>query len=127
MLKENVSNKIMTTLKEGSWQKLITKDVLKKFEKYPLGSQDGKGMDATVVVKFFGGSAATWLITEGSPTEDGDYELFGYVTLNGYDWEWGYVMLSELQSLRFPPFGLPIERDMYIGKDAKVKDLVREY
>ena len=123
-MKNNVSNKIMRTLKESGWQKLITKDVLKNFEKYPLYSQDGKGMDAKVLVKFFGGSAATWLITEASPTEDGDWELFGYATLDGIDWEWGYVMLSDLQSLRFPPFGLPIERDMYIGKDAKVKDLV---
>lgn len=125
-MENNISNKIMRTLKESSWQKLITKDLLKKFEKYPIGSQDGKGMDAKVLVKFFGGSAATWLITEASPTEDGDYELYGYATLDGYDWEWGYVMLSDLQGLRFPPFGLPIERDMYeVDNNTTVKDLVR--
>lgn len=125
-MKNKVSPKIIRTLRESSWQRLITKDVLKKFEKYPISSQDGKGMDAKVLVKFFGGPAATWLITEGSPTEDGDYELFGYVTLDGYEWEWGYVMLSELQSLRFPPFGLPIERDMYeVDNNTTVKDLVK--
>lgn len=125
-MKENVSKNIVKILNESSWQKLITKDLLKKFEKYPLYSQDGKGMDAKVLVKFFGGSAATWLITEASPTEDGDWELFGYITLDGYDWEWGYVMLSELQNLRFPPFGLPIERDMYeVDDNTTVKDLVK--
>lgn len=33
--------------------KLITKEIIKLFEKYPIGSQDGKGGDATVIVKFF--------------------------------------------------------------------------
>ena len=124
-MKVDLSTKIIKTLRESSWQKLLTKEVLDNFAKYPIGSQDGKGMDAKVLVKFFGGPVATWLITEASPTEDGDYELFGYVTLNGYDWEWGYVMLSELQNLKFPPFGLPIERDMYsVDKNTTVKDLV---
>ena len=37
----------------------------------------------------------------------------------------GYVRLSELQSLRFPPFGLGVERDILVepGK-YKVKDEV---
>ena len=125
-MENKVSPKIIRALRESSWQKLITKDVLKKFEKYPIGSQDGKGRDAKVLVKFFGGYAATWLITEGSPWENGDYELYGYITLDGYDWEWGYVLLSELQSLRLPPFGLPIERDMYeVDNNTTVKDLVK--
>ena len=40
-------------------------------------------------------------------------------------WEWGYVTLRQLQELRFPPFGLPVERDILVepGK-YRVKDEV---
>lgn len=93
--------------------KLITSDIVKKIKKYPLYSQDGKGKDAEVIAKFFTPDAqATWLITEADPTANGDYEMFGYITLNGYDWEWGYVFLSEIQKVR-GRFGLPVERDKY--------------
>ena len=43
---------------------LMTAQIEKALKKYPLYSQDGKGGDAKIVVKYFGGSAATWLITE---------------------------------------------------------------
>lgn len=103
--------------------KLMTKAIEKKFEKFPLYSQDGKGEESEVVVKFFGGAAATWLITEGEKTDDGDWELYGYITL-GYGWEWGYVYLSQLESVRFAPFGLGVERDLHC-EGMKVKDLAR--
>ena len=81
--------------------KLITKEIEKKFEKFPLYSQDGKGMDAEVVVKYFNPyGAGTWIITEGNKTEHGDYEMFGYYHM--HEWEWGYVMLRELQGIRLP-------------------------
>lgn len=92
--------------------KLLTKALEKKLEKFPFGSQEGKGDDAEVIVKFFGGSACTWLVTEGEKQEDGDWEFFGCVTL-GYEWEWGYFMLSEIEKVKFPPFGLPAERDLW--------------
>ena len=45
--------------------KLLTKEIISKFEKHPIGSQDGKGMDAEVLVKYFNPcDAGTWLITE---------------------------------------------------------------
>ncbi len=102
---------------------LMTKEIENAFKKYPLGSQDGAGGDAKVIVKFFGGSAATWLITEGEKQKDGDWLFYGYVTLGFPDdfehgkllWEWGYVTLSQLKDIRFPPFGLPIERDLSVG------------
>ena len=47
--------------------------------------------------------------------------LYGYCTL-GYEWEWGTLMLSELQALR-GPFGLTTERDLYIGNNAMVAEL----
>ncbi|MBP5394971.1 MAG: DUF2958 domain-containing protein [Candidatus Methanomethylophilaceae archaeon] len=111
----------------------MTAQIEKAFKKYPLYSQDGKGGDAKIVVKYFGGSAATWLITEGEPRPDGDWMFFGFCTLGIPDdfapgkllWEWGYVTLKQLQEVRFPPFGLGVERDILVepGK-YKVKDEV---
>lgn len=107
--------------------KLLTAEIIKNLQKHPFGSQEGKGNDAEVIVKFFGGYAATWLVTEGEQNEDGDWEFFGKVTLYGDgEWEWGYFTLKELQEIRFPPFGLPIERDMYLGKHTKVGDIAKE-
>lgn len=100
--------------------KLMTKELEKKFEKYPLGSQEGLMEEAEVVVKYFNPyGAGTWLITEGEKQENGDWLLFGYCHI--IEWEWGYVMLSELESVKVPPFGLPIEREMY-GTGGLVKD-----
>lgn len=119
--------------------KLMTEEIEKAFKKYPLYSQDGNGGDAKIVVKYFGGSAATWLITEGQKEKNGDWTFFGLVTLGFPDpvdsdyllWEWGYVTLSELEKIRFPPFGLPVERDIMVSPgEYRVKDEVfmcREY
>jgi hypothetical protein len=54
---------------------LMTKEIEDALRKHPLHSQDGKGMNAKVIVKFFGGSAANWLITEGEPQPNGDWLL----------------------------------------------------
>ena len=99
--------------------KLLTKEIEKKLEAAPLYSKDGQGMDAEVVVKFFNPvGAGTWLITEGNKLENGDWELFGYCHI--LEWEWGYVLLSDLENLRLP-FGMKIERDLYAS--GTVKDL----
>lgn len=95
--------------------KLMTKTIENQLIKNPIYSKDGQGDAAKVVVKFFGGSSATWLVTEGGKTDDVDWELYGKFTLNGIDWEWGYVMLSDLMSIRFRPFGLGVERDIYFS------------
>lgn len=101
--------------------KLMTKELEKAFENYPLYSQDGKGMDADVVVKYFNPCGrGTWLITEGEKQDDGNWMFFGYCHI--FEWEWGYVMLSELENVRLP-FGLSIEREMY-NTGEKVKDYV---
>lgn len=98
---------------------LMTKGLEAELSKYPLGSQDGLMEDAEVVVKYFNPcGAGTWLITEGEKQEDGDWLLYGYCHL--FEWEWGYVMLSELQRVKLP-FGLSIEREIY-GTGGKVKD-----
>ena len=40
--------------------------------------------------------------------------FFGYCHM--FEWEWGYVRLSELEKIGF------IERDLYLDDDAQVKD-----
>jgi hypothetical protein len=74
---------------------LLTQEVRKALP--PLYSQEAKGLDATVHVKFFG-----YVVSPLGPDCD----------------ELGYFSLSELQELRFPPYGLPIERDLYFTPTA---------
>ena len=100
---------------------LMTKELEKQLSKYPIGSQDGKGEDADVIVKYFNPcGAGTWLITEGEKQENGDWLFFGYCHI--FEWEWGYVMLSELDSVKLP-FGLKIERELY-ATGGLVKDYI---
>ena len=96
--------------------KLMTKELEEKFKKYPLYSQDGKGKDAEIVVKYFNPyGRGTWLITEGEQQEDGDWLFFGYCHI--FCWEWGYVSLSELESVGY------IERDLSLKDNTKIIDL----
>lgn len=106
---------------------LMTKELEKLFEKYPLGSQDGLGGQAKVIVKYFNPvGVGIWFITEGNKLDNGDYEMFGYCHLGDDEYaELGYVMLSELEKLNLP-FGLKIERDLYLSKDCTLVDAIRE-
>ena len=89
---------------------LITKEVEEKLLKSPIGSQE-MNENPEIIVKFFTPwSNWTWYATEGSKTEDGDWEFFGLV--DGLDKELGYFVLSELQSVSGPG-GLKVERDMH--------------
>ena len=98
--------------------KLITKEIERKLNNTPIYSKDGQGVDAEIIVKFFNPcGAATWLITEAEKQDNGDYLLYGYITL-GYGYECGYVMLSELQKIR-NGYGLGIERDRYAHGTVK--------
>ena len=91
---------------------LMPPSVREKLKKSPLYSKDGQRDKAEVVVKYWGPSGAgTWLITEGEEQENGDWRLFGMMHI--FEWEWGYIMLSELENVKTPPFGLCIERDLY--------------
>lgn len=87
----------------------MTKELERKFE--TIGSQEGNGKDSEVVVKYFNPcGAGTWLIVDGEKQEDGDWLLFGMCHI--FEWEWGSVLLSELENYK-SPFGLGIERDLY--------------
>jgi hypothetical protein len=72
-----------------------------------LYSQEKLGGDAVVHVKYFTpDSNWTFYCTEF----DGEDTFFGLV--DGFEKEFGYFSLSELESVR-GPMGLPIELDLY--------------
>ena len=101
--------------------KLLTKAIEKKLEKFPLYTQDGKGVEAKVLCKFFAPVGSwTWYVLEGEKQEDGDWMFFGIV-VNDYGAEYGYFGLRELENLSLP-FGLKVERDICFD-ECFVKDL----
>jgi hypothetical protein len=91
--------------------KLMTKAIEKTIPK--LYSQE-KVKDPIVRVKFFSPySNWTWYVTEGE-TDGEDWRFFGLV--DGFEVEWGYFMLSELEEVEVKVMGymLPaVERDCY--------------
>lgn len=89
--------------------KLLTKELERRLPPlYSMEKRDPK--EVPVVVKFFDPcSQWTWYATEYDPK---DRLFFGYV--KGYDNEFGYFSLSELESVT-NRFGLGIERDKYFG------------
>ena len=89
--------------------KLFTKAFENRLKKYPLYSQDGKGMNAIVVERFFGGNLTIYILEGNKETG----ELYGLADL-GYGFEYGYFTIEQLESIRVPPFKLPLERDRYI-------------
>ena len=100
--------------------KLITADIQKKLEKnYKKTFETGETGD--VVLKLFGGGAMTWLITEIEP--EGNV-MWGLCDLGMGCCEYGTVSLSELKSVKFPPFGLGVERDMYFSGGSDRKSVV---
>lgn len=107
--------------------KLLTKELEKIFEKYPIGSQENLGGNAKVIAKFFNPvGAGTWLITEADKLENGDYEMYGYCNLGDDEMaEFGYISLSELQDIKLP-FGMTIERDLYMSKDINIVDAMKQ-
>lgn len=97
---------------------LLTEEIIRKFKAHPICSQEGKGLDAEVLVKYFNPcGAGTWLVTEAEEQPDGDWHLFAYCHL--WEWEWGFLNLSDLQQIILPG-GLRIKRDLYTsGKSVK--------
>lgn len=89
--------------------KLITKQIISQFKK--IGPQDME-IDPIVVAKFFNPTgSATWFATS---FEESTNICTGYVKglMPGCD-EFGSFSITELESVRCPPFGLPIERDIH--------------
>lgn len=81
-----------------------------------------KTEEKTVHAKFFFPAADwTWFVTEGEQ-EDGDYVFFGYVI--GFESEWGYYTLNELQNIKVA--GLMVERDLFF-KPGKFSDVIAQF
>lgn len=109
--------------------KLLTQEIKDALPKYGATEQVPLD-DKLVICKFFHpATSATWLVVEGEPTEDGDYEFFGWACLTGrsIDSDWGPFMLSELQNGP-KVFGLCVERDIHfpIAK-KKVSEVTAQY
>lgn len=102
---------------------LINEDLKALFKQYPIYSQDGKGLDTKVLVKYFNPyGVGTWLITEANELDNGDYELYGYMHLT--EWEYGYILLSQLQEIQNSN-SASVEIDLYT-KGTTLKDFLTE-
>jgi hypothetical protein len=78
--------------------------------------------DQMVYAKFFTPwTGWTWYATEGQQ-EGEDFIFFGYVI--GFEKEWGYFSLNELESVRGPG-GLTIERDLHFTpkRRSEIKEI----
>lgn len=89
--------------------KLLTKAIARSLP--PRYSQEDKGLEAVVQVKFFTpDSSWTWYATEYDPE---DRLFFGFVTSSLCpEGELGYFALDDLESAR-GHLGLPVERDLH--------------
>ena len=104
--------------------KLLTKaQEAKLIKNYEKNAENNGAIDFKPVVKFFGGGACTWLITEYNPETR---LFFGLCDLGQGFPEMGYVSRDELEDLRFPPFNLPVERDMYWSADKTLSEYAEE-
>ena len=114
--------------------KLMTREMEGKLKSFPFYSQDGKGDDAIVMMKFFNPyGLGTWYVLEAEKQENGDYLFFGYVEspITPEFNEYGYFSLSELENLKIPikingitvSYG-KIERDLYFEK-VRIGDIIR--
>lgn len=97
--------------------KLMTKEIEQQIPK--LYSQDGKGENAIVYVKFFDPYGSwSWYATEYSKEEK---LFFGLV--KGFETELGYFSLDELESVG------RIERDLYFRPKTlkEVREEIKNY
>jgi len=101
--------------------KPLEKKLIENFNANEHRSEDT--LDQKPVVKFFGGGACTWLITEYDEKEN---LFFGLCDLGTGCPELGYVSRADLEALRFPPFGLPVERDLYFKADKTITEYAEE-
>lgn len=90
--------------------KLITPELLERFKE--VGNQD-EVENPIFIAKFFNPCGSqTWYASEYDPETKIAY---GYVTGMYVD-EWGTFSVTELEALKPPPFGLPIERDIHFDE-----------
>ena len=94
---------------------------------YPIGSQEYKFLDATVLYKFYvPNTEDCWLIIEAEE-KDGDWLLFGCHRSSGrfsakHNWKWECVTLKALEELRLSikkTYGLNLTFDTRIRPGEK--------
>jgi len=84
---------------------LLTPELRARLPK--LYSQEAEATPVVYTKFFLPGTEWTWYVTEGEE-KDGDFLFFGFVV--GLESEFGYFLLSELESVT-TPLGLHVERD----------------
>ena len=101
--------------------KLMTKEIINRMPKL-YETEHISCDDKIAQVKFFNPyGAGTWYGIEYDPKEE---LFFGYVSiLGGYNDEYGYFSLQELESIEIFP-GLGIERDRSF-KPTKMRDIIK--
>jgi len=97
--------------------KLLTEKIKKRLPAlYSSQEQEGPQKFAC---KFFDPCGSwTWYVLEGDEREDGDWLFYGLV--DGFEKEWGYFLLSDLEKVK-GPLGLGIERDVYFENEEVAK------
>ena len=108
--------------------KLLTKAIeaklIKNYAENELRHRhDHEGTDFKPVLKLFGGGACTWLITEYNPDTG---LFFGLCDLGAGYPELGYIDREEIEGLRFPPYGLPVERDRFFKADKTLSAYTKD-
>lgn len=104
--------------------KIMTKAIENKLKKNYEKNQEAEGsLDFKPELKLFGGSACTWLISE---YDEESQLFFGLADLGMGFPEMGWISKQELESVRFPPFNLPIERDRYFSPEKKLAEYAKE-
>lgn len=98
--------------------KLVTQAVLGKLLKFEPYSQDGAGLNAEILCKFFTPDGSwSWFVLEADAveTEGGnvDWRFFGIAT-DGEHVEFGYFDFADMKKVR-GSLTLPIERDLHFN------------
>ena len=104
--------------------KLLTKEIVNRFKKYPPYSQSSKRSEAIAIAKFFLPLGAwTWYVLEYDMEEN---IAFGVIVDGQGECEFGYFSMDELQQLKATRYRLTVERDIYF-KPTKLSDIDNEY
>lgn len=107
--------------------KMITKEIEKRMNRFPLYSQEGLRTSAVVLFKVFNPyGPQSWYVLEAGPIlPGGDRELFVLSTELG-EISYGYVMLSQFTDTVVHVLGVPLhlERDAYFS--GTVADALRD-
>jgi hypothetical protein len=97
--------------------KLLTDELRAKLPR--LYSQEAEDKPIVYAKFFLPGSGWTWYVTEGEE-RDGEFLFFGFVI--GLESEFGYFLLSELESVS-TPLGLQVERELAF-REGRLTDVV---